>query len=142
MSLGPVEILCIKFPGSFVEDEIATALRTLVENKTIRIIDILFIQKSEGGDIIVNEIDELNVDHSLLDPLIADVTGLISEEDVETVAENLDNHSFAALMLFENTWATALRNAILNADGELLLNQRIPNSIIEEVMAAQAQMSV
>lgn len=142
MPLGPVEILCIKFPDSFVKNEIATALKTLVENKTIRIIDILFIKKSDTGEVTVNEIDDLDIDHSLLDPLIVDVTGLISEADVATVAENLDNRSFAALMLFENTWAIAFQNAIVNANGELLLNERIPSSVIEEVMVAQAQISV
>jgi hypothetical protein len=137
MALGPVEILCIKFPDGFIKNEIASALGALVDNKTIRIIDILFIKKSESGAVTINEMAELDVDHSLLDPLISDITGLISEEDVETVAESLDNHSFATLMLFENTWATTFRDVVVNANGQLLLNQRISNSVIEEVMAAQ-----
>jgi hypothetical protein len=139
MALGPVEILCIKFPDGFIKNEIASALGALVDNKTIRIIDILFIKKSESGAVTINEMAELDVDHSLLDPLISDITGLISEEDVETVAESLDNHSFAALMLFENTWATTFRDAVVNANGQLLLNQRISHSVIEEVMAAQSR---
>ncbi|OKH37928.1 hypothetical protein NIES2119_12355 [[Phormidium ambiguum] IAM M-71] len=138
MSLGPIEILCIKFPNNFVKDEIAAALRSLVENKTIRIIDIIFIKKSENGEVIVNEMDELDdVDYSIFDPIIADITGLISEEDVQTIAQSLDNNSFAALMLFENIWATAFRDAVVNANGQLLLNERIPSQVIEEVMAAQ-----
>ena len=138
MSLGPIEILCIKFPNNFVKDEIAAALRSLVENKTIRIIDIIFIKKSENGEVIVNEMDELDdVDYSIFDPIIADITGLISEEDVQTIAQSLDNNSFAALMLFENVWATAFRDAVVNANGQLLLNERIPSQVIEEVMAAQ-----
>lgn len=138
MSLGPVEILCIKFPNAFIKDEIASALKALVENKTIRIIDILFIWKSESGEVTVIEIDEMeDMDHSILDPIIADISGLISESDVQAIAEALDNSSFAALMLFENVWATTFRDAVLNADGQLLLNARIPSSVIEEVLAAQ-----
>lgn len=138
MSLGPVEILCIKFPTQFIQDEIASALRTLVESKAIRIIDILFIRKSESGEVIVNEIDEMeDVDHSLLDPLIADISGLISAEDVQEIALSLDNNSFAALMLFENIWATAFRDAVVNARGQLLVNERIPSIVIDEVLAAQ-----
>lgn len=138
MSLGPIEILCIKFPNNFVKDEIAAALRTLVENKTIRIIDIIFIKKSESGEVIINEMDELDdVDYSIFDPIIEDITGLISEEDVQAIAQSLDNNSFAGLMLFENIWATAFRDAVVNANGQLLLNERIPSKVIEEVMAAQ-----
>jgi hypothetical protein len=142
VSLGPVEMLCVKFPDTFVKDDIASALRALVENKTIRIIDILFIKKSENGDVTINEIDEVgDVDYSLFDPLIADIMGLIAEEDVQTIAQSLDNNSFAALMLFENTWATAFRDAVVNAKGQLLLNERIPSDVIEDVMAAQAQVT-
>ncbi|MGV0028604.1 DUF6325 family protein [Phormidesmis priestleyi] len=142
MALGPIEMLCVKFPNSLVKDEIASALRALVENKTIRIIDILFIQKSESGEVMMNEIDDLDqIDYSLFDPLIADVAGLIPESDVQTIAQHLDNNSFAALMLFENTWATAFRDAIVKAEGQLLLNERIPSSVIEEVVAAQAMVS-
>ena len=70
MSLGPVEMLCVKFPSnSCIKDEIAqSALKiALVENKTIRIIDILFIKKSDNGEVTMTEIDEMeDVDHSLL----------------------------------------------------------------------------
>jgi len=142
MALGSIEMLCIKFPSSFVKDEIASALRTLVENRTIRVIDILFIQKTENGEVMMNEIGDLDeIDYNIFDPIIDDVTGLISESDVQTIALNLDSNSFAALMLFENTWATTFRDAIVNAEGQLLLNERIPNSVIEEVIAAQAAAS-
>jgi hypothetical protein len=138
MSLGPVEMLCIKFPSTSIKDEIAAALKALVENQTIRIIDILFIRKSASGAVTMTEIDEMeDVDHSLLDPVIADISGLIAEEDVQTIAQSLDNNSFAALMLFENIWATTFRDAVLQAEGQLLLSERIPSSVIEEVMAAQ-----
>lgn len=143
MSLGPVEMLCIKFPNSFIKDEIAAALRTLVENKTIRIIDILFIRKGENDQVEMNEIDELDdTDYSIFDPIVSDITGLITEEDVKTIAQALDNNSFAALMLFENIWATAFRDAVVNAQGQLLLNERIPSSVIEQAIANQVQVTV
>lgn len=138
MSLGPIEILCIKFPNALIKDEIGVALKELVENKTIRIIDILFIRKSETGEVTMTEMDEMeDVDHSILDPIVADISGLIAEEDVQEIAQALDSNSFAAVMLFENIWATTFRDAVLNADGQLLFNARIPGSVIDEVMAAQ-----
>lgn len=136
MPLGPVEMLCIKFPNRAIKDEIAAALKALVDSQTIRIIDILFIRKNAAGEVTMTEMAEMeDVDHSLLDPIIADVTGLISQEDGDTIAQALDNDSFAALMLFENIWATAFRDAVLNAEGQLLLSERIPHSVIAELMA-------
>lgn len=44
MPLDPIEILCIKLP------EIATALKALVDSRMIRIVDILFIRKSDHGE--------------------------------------------------------------------------------------------
>lgn len=138
MPLGPIEILCIKFPDATIKSEIASALKALVENKTIRIIDILFIKKSDAGVVTMTEIDKMdNIDHSFLDPLISQVSGLIAEEDVEEIGQSLDNDSFAALMLFEHTWATAFRDAVLSSNGQLLLSERIPHSVVEEAMAAQ-----
>jgi hypothetical protein len=140
MSLGPVEMLCIKFPSNLIKDEIASALKALVENQTIRIIDILFIKKSASGEVTMTEMDEMeDIDHSLLDPLITDVAGLIAEEDVQMLSRSLDNDSFAALMLFENIWATAFRDAVVNSNGKLLFSERIPKSIIDELMAEQVE---
>ena len=138
MTLGPIEILCIKFPETAITKDIAIALKTLVNSQMIRIVDILFIRKGGSGEVTMVEIDEMDdIDHSFLDPLIADIAGLISEEDVEEMGQALDNNSFAVLMLFEHTWATAFRDAVLSGGGELLLSDRIPNSVVEEALAAQ-----
>lgn len=139
MPLGPIEILSIKFPERAITAGIAAALKTLVNSQMIRIVDILFVKKNGSGDVTLTEIDEMDdIDHSLLDPLIADISGLISEEDVQAIAQDLDNNSFAALMLFENTWATSFRDAVLKADGQLILSERIPSRIVDEALAAQA----
>jgi len=139
MPLGPLEMICIKFPETAIKDDITLALKALVESNTIRIVDILFIRKGHDGEILITEIDEMgDVDHSLLDASISEISGLISEEDIQDVAIRIDNDSFAALMLFENTWATAFRDAVLNANGQLLLSERIPQSVVEAVMTVKA----
>ena len=38
-------------------------------------------------------------------------------------------------MLFENTWATRFVDAVSNARGEVVLNERIPRSVIQELTA-------
>ena len=39
-------------------------------------------------------------------------------------------------MLFENTWAGTLQRGVRsNANGELILNERIPRAVIQELIA-------
>ena len=51
----------------------------------------------------------------------------------------LENDSSAAVMLFENTWATHFRDAVLQAKGQVLYNERIPHAVVEEVVAKSQQ---
>ncbi len=139
MPLGPIEILCIKFPTTAVTSGMVSALKALVDSQMIRIVDIVFIKKSASGEVTYAEIDEVDdIDHTLLDPLIADISGLIAEADVEAMAQTLDHNSFAALMLFEHTWATAFGEAVLQVGGQLVMSDRIPSQVVDEALAAQA----
>lgn len=100
MVLGPIEILCVKFPATAIPGSIATALKSLVDSQMIRIVDILFIHKNESGEVQISEVDEMeDVDHSLIDPLIADISGLIADEDVHEIAQTLDEFQTAKAKL-------------------------------------------
>jgi hypothetical protein len=41
-------------------------------------------------------------------------------------------------MLFENVWATRFADALRNADGQLILNERVPRAVIDELIAELA----
>jgi Family of unknown function (DUF6325) len=136
VALGPVELLVVKFPGNQFKGEIAPALTELVESGTIRVIDILFANKDENGTVEMVEINDLDDDnYRVFDPIVSDVTSLLTADDVEAFSAALGPNSSAALMLFENTWATRLRDALVNANAELVLNERIPRAAVEELMA-------
>ena len=136
MSLGPIEMLVVKFPGNKFSGEIIPALGELVENGTVRIADLLFAVKNKEGDVRVLEFNDLAPDiFGPWDPLVSDVTPLLNEDDAHQIAASLENNSSAAIMLFENTWATRFVDAVSNARGEVVLNERIPRSVIQELTA-------
>lgn len=138
MALGPVELLLLKFPGNKFKGEIVPALEELVDNGTIRIVDLLFAKRDNEGNLKVLELNDLDKDtYAAFDPLVSDITGLITKEDMQKLTNGLENNSSAALMLFENTWAIRFRDAVLNADGRVLFNERIPRVVIEEAMRQQ-----
>lgn len=139
MSLGPIELLVVKFPGNQFRGEIIPELKELVEGGIIRIVDILFLHKGAAGQLTVLEINDLEAEMSgLFDPIVSDVTKLLSNEDAAQLGNVLEDNSSAALMLFENTWATRLADALSNARGELVLSERIPRVVIDELLAAKA----
>ncbi|MGE0539818.1 MAG: DUF6325 family protein [Dehalococcoidia bacterium] len=136
MAIGPVELLVVKFPGNQFKGEIAPALQELVESGTIRVIDILFVNKDADGTVVMVDINDLDDDDfSQFDPIVQDVTGMLTEDDVQYFGATLAPNSSMAMMLFENTWATKFRDAVLNAKGELVLSERIPKQVIDEMMA-------
>jgi hypothetical protein len=138
MAIGPVEILVVKFPGNQFRGEIVPALRELVEGGTIRVIDILFVNKDENGKVEMADVNDLDDDDfSQFDPIVQDMTGMLTEDDVQYFSAALGPNSSMAMMLFENTWATKFRDAVLNAKGELVLNERIPKQVIDEMLEAQ-----
>src|SRR5947207_15799969 len=126
MALGPIELLVVKFPGNQFRGEIIPALKELVEGGVIRIVDILFLHKGADGQLTLLEINDLEAEmFGLFDPIVSDITKLLSHEDAEQLGNPLENDSSAVLMLFENTWATGLADALRNAQGELVLSERI-----------------
>ena len=136
MSLGPVELLVVKFPGNKFTGEIVPALKELIEGGLIRVVDILFLTKDEEGTATVLEINDLDDDDfSQFDPVVSDITALLTPEDAQWLAESFEPNTSAAVMLFENTWATKFRDALVNANGELVLNERIPKTVIDELIA-------
>jgi uncharacterized membrane protein len=137
--MGPIELLVVKFPGNQFTGELVPALAELVENGTIRIADLLFLVKNANGDVTLLEFSDLAPDvYGLWDPLVSDVTPLLNEDDAYQLAATLENNSSAGLLLFENTWAARFAQAVRNANGEVVLNERIPGVVIDEILAATA----
>ena len=139
MSLGPIEFLALKFPGNEFRGEILPALADLVEAETIRIIDLLFVQKTAEGTVRVIELADLGEDDYLAyEEVVSEVSGMLSHDDGREIAKALEPNSSAALLLFENVWATRFVDAVANANGEVIVSERIPRAMVQEMVAEAA----
>lgn len=137
MSLGPIEMLMIRFPGDQISADLVPAMRELVNDGLVRIVDLLFIRKDAGGSVAVFELGDLSPDLAgQYAPLLNEVTELLNEEDAHELAASLENGSSAGIMLFEHVWATRFAQAVRASSGEVLLSERIPNTVIEEIISA------
>lgn len=131
MAYGPAELIVVKFPGNEFRGEIIPALAELVEGGTIRLIDLLFVHKDRDGKVAFLEAGELFPDGPLVG-MVAD-SGLLSDDDVDDVQAALEPNSSAGMLLFEHIWAAPFTQAIRNAGGELIYDERIPAAVVEEV---------
>ena len=139
MSIGPVELLVVKFPGNKFTGEVGPALKDLVDSGLIRIIDLLFAITDEQGNIAVVELSDLeDAAYGEFDPIVTDQTGLLTHDDARSMAAGLGPNSSGAVLLFENTWATRFRDAVLGAGGELILNERIPKPVVDAMVDSAA----
>jgi Family of unknown function (DUF6325) len=134
VSIGPVEYILIGFPGNNFHGEIAPALARLIENGTVRIIDLVFIGKDTEGNVVTIEFDQLE-ELAPFAALEGEAGGLVSEEDVAYAAAGLEPNSSALLIVWEDTWATELAEAVWKADGVVVEGARIPHDLVEAAMA-------
>jgi hypothetical protein len=137
VTIGPVEYLLIEFPGNKFTGEIVPALRRLIENGTVRIIDLVFIRKEADGATTTLEFDQLN-EFAPFAALDGEAGGLIGNEDIAYAGAGLQPNSSAALLVWEDTWATELAQAIRNANGVVIEGARIPHDLVEQAFSELA----
>jgi hypothetical protein len=125
----------VRFPGNQLRGgfgELVPALRDLVESNTVRVIDLVIARKGADGHTESIELTSLDdVEFSVFKPLVDEVLGLISAEQIQRLSDMLENNSAGAIMLFENVWATRFRDSLLAANGELVAIERVPKSVID-----------
>jgi len=130
MAIGPVEYIIVGFPGNKFNGQIIPELAKLVESGTIRILDLVLITKDADGNVAAVDFEDHD-DVALFHALDGEVGGFISDEDIEYAAADLDPNSSAALLIWEDVWATPFVEALRNSCGVLIEGSRIPHDLIE-----------
>jgi hypothetical protein len=64
--------------------------------------------------------------------------GLLNQEDVVYAAAGLEPNSSAALIVWEDTWAAELSQAVRNANGVVLDGARIRHDLAEQALTELA----
>jgi hypothetical protein len=139
MSYGPIELIVVKFPGNQFKGEIVPSVQKLLDAGIVHIIDILFIKKDQDGKVDVFELNDVDDDtNEAFGPLITGLAGILGEEDARSWAAAMEANSSVVLLLFENLWAAPFVEAVRNANGQVVLNERIPRSVIEKLVSDMA----
>ena len=130
--IGPVEYMVVAFPGNKFKGEIAPALAELVEKGIVRIIDLAFVMKDKDGNVAAMEIEDMGSDiGKVFQTVQAEIGDLVNEDDLMTIGEGLDPNSSAALLVWEDVWATKFASAVRSAGGELIALERVSRDVVE-----------
>jgi hypothetical protein len=133
MAIGPVEYIILAFPGNKFSGEIAPALDALTKSGTIRVLDLVFITKDADGRVAGVEVEQLP-ELAPFAALDGEVGGLLTEEDIEYAAHDLEPNSSAALLIWEDAWATPLVEALRDSGGVLIEGSRVPHELMEAAL--------
>lgn len=136
MTLGPLEYIVIGFEGNRFNGEITREIEKVVEKRIIRIVDAVLITKDIDGQATIVEFDNKD-DPKFADfaPLLGDLMGLLTPEDVEAIAEGIGPNTSALAMLFEHHWAVDVKEAIQAAGGFLVGRETIAPELLAAVNA-------
>ena len=165
MEFGPVQMLVVGFEHGKFEGEILAELKRLREQDIIRLVDLLFVNKDDDGEIATVELTDLSREESMEFGALAGaligvgaggeagaeagaVAGAVamedgkafSEQDVWFVADAIPPGTSAGIALIEHRWAIPLREAIERAGGQPLADEWVhPKDLIAAGAEAAAR---
>jgi Family of unknown function (DUF6325) len=139
MTYGPIDFLALEFKGNQFKGEIIPALKELVEKKIVRVVDlvIIMVQNGKYQTLELQQMDSTML--AIFDPLEVEISGMIQVEDIEMISQELEDNTTAALMMVENLWAIKFGEAVVRANGRMVMHERIPFEVVNEVMEILAK---
>jgi len=136
--LGPVDYLVVEFPtgAQNFTGEMAAELARLSEAGTIRVLDILILQKNDDGSVDAVEIDDVP-EADAIRALETDVAEILAADDVVHLAAAMLPGSVAGVLVWENRWAAPFASAARRSGGQLIATGRIPIQAIAASIEAE-----
>ncbi len=137
MELGPIEYVVIEFPEGRFKGEIVPEIADIVDRGLVRILDLVFVKKDHDGTVAWFEYDDVELAEAFAE-IDGEADGLVSEDDIFEVADELAPGAAALFILWEDTWAKGLGRAIRDAGGQLVAGGRVPHAVAQEALASLA----
>jgi uncharacterized membrane protein len=132
--IGPVQMIAVAFvPDANPEGRIIDELARLESERTIRILDLLFVHKdADSGELLAldHQGEDLGaivgallgfefdgIEEQLLAEGSGDRAFGLTQQEIEQVAQSLEPGHSAGFLLIEHVWARDLKRAIRDAGG-------------------------
>jgi hypothetical protein len=137
--MGPVDYIVVEFPDEKVPRDVLPGLVDLVDQGTVRILDLAFVRKETDGSVVGLEIGETGDGEMDVQVFEGAASGLMGSEDRDEAAAVLEPGRAAMVVLYENVWAIPFASALRRAGAELVASGRVPVSeLLDALDAAEA----
>lgn len=149
--IGPVQLVSIGFePGANFEGRIVDELAKLQSQRTIRVLDLLFVARGTESD----ELIVLEHQQESMGTIVGALLGLrldgqaeqehsfgFTQAEIDQMAGGVEPGAAAGLILIEHVWARDLKRAVREAGGRMLDGDFLTPEIVaamEPELAAMA----
>lgn len=135
---GPIDVTVIGLPDGarHVSDAVARELASLADAELIRVLDLVIVSKDDRGDVTTIEFDQIERPGDLA-ALRPGLSRILSPTDVGSLAAIVAPGSTAAILVWENTWATHLLLATEESGARLLTSDRIDTTALREARSSE-----
>lgn len=125
--LGPISYLVVEFKGNKMTGEGLPILVDLADKGIIRILDLAFLEKALDGSLRFLELSDIDADGTMDLAIFAGASsGMLDESDLSDAQGAIEAGSTAAVLIFENRWATDFVGALRRGGAELVAAGYIP----------------
>lgn len=139
MEIGPLEYVVIGLQDDRFISDILPELNAIQQSGLIRVVDLLFVDKDADGKVTMQEVSELSEEEQqTYEDLVEDLTGLLTAQDIERLAEEMPAASEAVVMLLEHTWTRGLAEAVCKAGGVLFTGGMVAQEALKKVRSELA----
>jgi hypothetical protein len=130
---GPIDYIIVGFEGNKFDGSILKALAEAIDSGAVGLVALSVVSKDTEGNVMTLDIADIG------DAYISEFTEkyktdgtTVTEDDIDEMAELLENNTTAGLLAVEHLWAKPLKKALINANGVLVAEGRIhPDAAIE-----------
>lgn len=119
---GPIDYIIVGFEGNKFDGSIMQAVAEAEHSGAIALVAMKAITKDAEGNVAALAITGADYPD----------TGIVTQEDLDEVADLIENNTTAGLLVVEQLWAKPLKKALLDANGVLVAEGRIhPEAAVE-----------
>lgn len=123
---GPIDYIIVGFKDAKFNGGILKSLADAIDSGAIALVDLAVISKDQDGNVTTVNIADIDDGYVVeFTQKYVTVADSVDTDDVNEAGELLENGSVAGLLVVEQLWAKPLKQALIDANGELIAEGRI-----------------
>jgi len=131
---GPIDYIVVGFEGNNFDGSVLAALAEAIDKEIIALVALSVIAKDAEGNVTTLDIAQSGDQFAVEFAQKYQPTGdLVTSDDIDEVADLLENNTAAGLLVVEQLWAKPLKKALIDANGVLVAEGRIHPEAAQEL---------